>query len=66
MNCCPRKAVEMGYSWDVALYFTTMFLLPVALFDIESEHFPFPDSIQSYSTVEMLNAAYCYPVIIIA
>lgn len=66
MNYCPQQAIEVGHSWGVALYFMAMFALPVTLFDIAARHLPFLDSIRNYSTVEILNAAYYYPVIIIA
>jgi len=66
MNYCPQKAIEVGHSWGVALYFIVMFPLSVTLFDLAARHLPFLDSVRSYSTVEILNAAYYYPVIIIA
>ena len=66
MNYCPQKAIEVGHSWGVALYFIAMLLLPITLFDIAAGHLPFLDSIRNYSTVEILYAAYYYPLIIVA
>jgi hypothetical protein len=43
-----------------------MFPLSVSLFYIAARHLPFLDSIRSYSTVVILDAAYYYPVIIAA
>ncbi|MBN1224763.1 MAG: 4Fe-4S dicluster domain-containing protein [Candidatus Aminicenantes bacterium] len=66
MNYCPQKAIEVGHSWGVALYFIAMFPLSVTLFDLAARYLPVLKSARTYSTVEILNAAYYYPVIIIA
>ena len=66
MNYCPQKAIEVGHSWGVALYFIAMFLLPVTLFNIAARYIPILESVRSYSTVEIFNALFYYPVIIAA
>ena len=66
MNYCPQNAVEVGHSWGLVLYFLAGIPLSLTLFDLAARYLPALKSIRSYSTVEIFNAAYYYPVIIAA
>ncbi|MGB8952561.1 MAG: EFR1 family ferrodoxin [Candidatus Aminicenantales bacterium] len=66
MNYCPQKAIEVGHSWGVLLFFISSFPLSVSIFQMAANHIPALESIRSYSMVQLFNAVYYYPVILIA
>lgn len=66
MNYCPQKAIEVGHSWGVLLFFISSFPLSISIFSLAAKYIPALESIRSYSTIELFNTVYLYPAILIA
>jgi ferredoxin len=68
MNYCQQKAVEVGHSWGVILYFIAALGFPVGVFIFNSiaSVFPLIDGIRNWYTIWIVGAIYLYPAYIIA
>ncbi len=68
MNYCQQKAVEVGHSWGVILYFLAVLGYPVGVFIFNSIAGVFPqiDTIRNWYTIWIVGAIYLYPAYIIA
>jgi len=66
MNYCPQQAIEVGHSWGVILYLISLYPFSVTLFDLAARLWPPLEAARSWSAVTLFNAAWYYPVILLA
>jgi ferredoxin len=68
MNYCQQKAIEVGHSWGVILYFIAVLGYPVGVFIFNSiaRIFPTIDTFRNWYTIWLVGAIYLYPAYIVA
>jgi ferredoxin len=66
LNFCRQKAVETGHSWGVILGFISSFSIAAYVFRFVSGFYPQIVGYKNYFTVQLVNALYVYPSVILA
>ncbi len=66
LNFCPHRAVEAGHSWAALLVLISSVSVSALVFDLLAVQWPPLAAIRSPLLLEVLNAVYYYPAVLIA